>query len=109
MELIVCKSILHTVASNDFSHVVKGVVSVGDMRKLGAICLLAGDLSGSAGVVILVGSLVTKSVGYFLVTGGVAVNRVGGLVTASIGFFNEVITCIITCLQSSSALNLKER
>lgn len=67
------------------------------MGKLGAVCLLTGYLGGSARVVILECSLVAESVGYFLVTGGVAVNRVGGLVTASIGFLNEVVTRIVTC------------
>ena len=85
VELIVSKSILHAVTANDLGHIIEGVVSVGDMRKLGAICLLAGDLSGSVGVIILICSLVTKFVGYFLVTRCVAVNRVCGLVTASVG------------------------
>ena len=68
------------------------------MGKLGAVCLLTGYLGGSARVVILECSLVAESVGYFLVTGGVAVNRVGGLVTASIGFLNEVVTRIVVLL-----------
>ncbi len=84
VEFVVCKGIRHTVAANDLVRIVKGVVSVGDVGKLGAVRILAGNLSGSAGVVILVGSLVAESVGYFLVTRGVAVNRISGLVKSSV-------------------------
>ena len=40
--------------TNDLGHIVKGVVSVGDVGKLGAVCVLVGYLGGSAGVVIFV-------------------------------------------------------
>ena len=41
-ETIVSKSILHTIASNDLGHIVKGVVSVRYVCKLGVVRILAG-------------------------------------------------------------------
>ncbi len=96
MELVVGKGILHTVTANDLGHVIEGVVSVGDVCKRGACCILARYLGGSTRLVVLVGRLVAKAVGHLVVARGVTVHRVGGLITASVGFLDEVVACIVT-------------
>ena len=53
---------------HDFSHIIKGIVRVGHVCKLGVICFLAGYLGGSARIVILISSLIAKSVGNFFVS-----------------------------------------
>jgi len=78
----------HAVAAGDLGHVVEGVVRIGNVGKCVVIGVLACHLGGSAGVVILVGGLVTAAVDNLTVAGGVAVNRVGGLISACVGLLN---------------------
>ena len=52
---------IYIFVSNDFGHIVEGIVSVGDVSELGVGSVLACYLGGSAGSIVLVSSLVLPS------------------------------------------------
>ena len=95
MERVVCKGILHAVTTCNLGHVVKGIVSICDIGKLGAVRRFAGDLGGSAGVVILVGRLVAAAVSHLFRAGCFLVHIIGDRITAGIGLTDQVIARIL--------------
>ena len=98
LEIVVCgvrQNILQPVAADDFGHVIKSVVGVGYIGKLGPVSLSVRNLGRLARSVVLVCRLVAEAVGHFLVAGSILVDGIFCLVSARIGLSDKVVAGIL--------------